>query len=739
VLYLAIGLWYRSPDVIVASALLFVFPALVWIDPHAAAPGLLFGTLFALVMLASGYAIWFEKGLVYYVAAFFAITTETLWSSKYMTAPQLYAGLAIYAVFGIWFLVVPALARRYQRALTPASGTMWTVIISLGMLLFLTFDRIAAGALIGLAILLAVLLLGAIAEARFTAKPALAVIAVVLAWIVLASWWEAVPLTTVLIPALFVVTVLGVLIVLASAWAGKATSSDAFSNQAALALAGHFFLIFVAASRDLAFPPWPFLAVLAVLDLAIGVAALYMRRGAMLIGSALMSQIVVLAWTAHTEIAPWPNVALASTLAVAAYAVLWYVIARKRVEDPVHFASAAFVALLFGHVVAMGAAATSKTPLFETAIATHATLAIVTLILAAVLELHWIALLSVVLTSIAAAVGKTTSPLHAFTYAAVLYAIYIANPLILGRRAKKQIEPYLAAVLASASFFFLARDAMTDAKLGYMIGVLPVAQAFVMMLLLVRLLRIEPPSERLLSRLALVAATSLAFITVAIPLQLDKQWITIGWALEGAALVWLFKRIPHRGLLAWGAALLVAAFARLTVNPAILTYHAASGRAILNWYLYTYLLCAITFFIAAWLAPREYSKSIAACYSAGAILLFFLLNIEIADFYSTGPTLTFNFLSSSLAQDLTYTIGWALFAIGMLIAGIVFRTRAARVAAIALLSITIFKCFLHDLSRLGGLYRIGSFLGLALALVMVSILLQKFVLAKRPAAEEGIP
>ena len=64
-----------------------------------------------------------------------------------------------------------------------------------------------------------------------------------------------------------------------------------------------------------------------------------------------------------------------------------------------------------------------------------------------------------------------------------------------------------------------------------------------------QLLRIEPAGERDLGRLALVAGAALAFVTVAIPLQLEQQWITIGWALEGAALAWLYRRIPHRGLL----------------------------------------------------------------------------------------------------------------------------------------------------------------------------------------------
>jgi uncharacterized membrane protein len=82
---------------------------------------------------------------------------------------------------------------------------------------------------------------------------------------------------------------------------------------------------------------------------------------------------------------------------------------------------------------------------------------------------------------------------------------------------------------------------------------------------------------------------------------------------------------------------------------------------------------------------------------------------------------------------MTYSIGWGIFAFGLLIAGIILKSKAARVSAIALLSVTIAKCFLHDLWRLGGLYRVASFVGLAICLTMVALLLQKFVL--RPQSE----
>ena len=58
-----------------------------------------------------------------------------------------------------------------------------------------------------------------------------------------------------------------------------------------------------------------------------------------------------------------------------------------------------------------------------------------------------------------------------------------------------------------------------------------------------------------------------------------------------------------------------------------------------------------------------------SCRRARRILLFLLLNIEIADYYSTGPEILFRF-GSSIQQDLTYTIAWLIFGIVMLVAGI---------------------------------------------------------------------
>jgi uncharacterized membrane protein len=231
----------------------------------------------------------------------------------------------------------------------------------------------------------------------------------------------------------------------------------------------------------------------------------------------------------------------------------------------------------------------------------------------------------------------------------------------------------------------------------------------------------------------------LAFITVAIPLQLEKQWITLGWALLAAALAWLYGRIPHRGLLLWTAGLAAAVFVRLSLNPAVLTYHPRAEIPVWNWYLYTYLVAAAALLGAARLLSRTEDRPLAGLprlstllSAAGGVLLFLLLNIEIADFFSKGPTLTFGFLSGQgpLAEGLTYTLGWGIFALALLVTGIVARSRGARIAAIGLLVITVLKGFLYDSRALGGLYRVGSFLGMAICLLLVAWLMQKYVLAR---------
>ena len=104
-----------------------------------------------------------------------------------------------------------------------------------------------------------------------------------------------------------------------------------------------------------------------------------------------------------------------------------------------------------------------------------------------------------------------------------------------------------------------------------------------------------------------------------------------------------------------------------------------------------------------------------------------LLNVEIADAYSTGQTIGFH-MGASLGEDMTYSLGWGVFGLLTLVLGMVVYSPRVRLSALAVLLLTIGKVFLHDLWHLGALYRVGSMVGLAMALLAVSFLTQRFIL-----------
>ena len=725
--------------------LLCAFPILAAVEPATAEPALLFGVLLLLLALAGGAAVATGQGLVHYVAAGFAIAAQAVWSSRHLTDARLLPALGIYAVFGAWFLLVPAASRRWGRVLAPPAGSAAVLLASLLLLLFLTGDAVAPHALWGLAILLGVLNVGLFVESLAAGRPWLALVGVVVSWVVLGAWWGRAPLGAVLVPALAVVAGVAMLALAMTVWArGRVGDAPApeLEHGVYLGLAGHVFLLFVAAQPVLAVPPWPLFGVLAVLGLAVTVTALYLRRGDLHAAGVVASVMVVLVWAATAAQAPWPTIAIAAGLLVASLAMGAEPLAIRTALDDRPFAVATVAAALGGQGVAIVAAGQPGAPGAGWLAAAHVALLVLLFWQAQSRAWHRLAVGAVVPAALAVVLwqGAHAASAHwreQLIFALPIYLVALAYPLVVGRAAGDAKAPWQAAVLGSAAFFFEARPALVGGGFGDVIGALPVAQALLLLGLLLHLLRLEPPGARASARLAIVAGAALAFVTVAIPLQLEKEWITVGWALEGLALAWLYGRIPHRGLLATSSALLGVVFVRLALNPQVLVYEPRGTLRIFNWYLYAYLVSAAAMLLAARLLARTedrlypgWPRASTWLPTCATVLLFLLLNLEIADYYSTGATITFNF-SGTLAQDLTYTLGWGLFAVALLAAGIAVRSHAARVAAIALLLVTVLKAFLHDLGRLGGLYRIGSFVGLAVCLTLVALALQKFVLASR--------
>ena len=326
------------------------------------------------------------------------------------------------------------------------------------------------------------------------------------------------------------------------------------------------------------------------------------------------------------------------------------------------------------------------------------------------------------------------------------FAVFAAFPFVV-RQFQQVKGPWFAAALAGPAQFFLVHQLVKAAWPNEVMGLLPAAFAIPALLGLVGALRQLPAlSPARLTVLALFGGSALFFVTLIFPIQFERQWLTIAWALEGAALCWLFHRVPHPGLRLTGVALLAVAFVRLALNPAVLSYHARSTLPILNWYLYTYGLVTISLFAGARLLapPRERVLTIKApalLGTLGTALAFLLVNIQIADFFADPGTaaLTFQF-SGNFTRDMSYSIAWALFALVLLISGLLKRIAPARYAALGLLGVTLLKLFLHDLARLAQLYRVGALLGVAVIAIVASFLYQRFTaMVARPNENKAPP
>jgi uncharacterized membrane protein len=77
-------------------------------------------------------------------------------------------------------------------------------------------------------------------------------------------------------------------------------------------------------------------------------------------------------------------------------------------------------------------------------------------------------------------------------------------------------------------------------------------------------------------------------------------------------------------------------------------------------------------------------------------------------------------------QQMFLSSGWLVYSIALMIVGLVQRMRSVRIIAIVLFGVAILKIFFYDLSFLDTLYRIVSFIGLGMILMVVSYLYQRY-------------
>ncbi len=233
-------------------------------------------------------------------------------------------------------------------------------------------------------------------------------------------------------------------------------------------------------------------------------------------------------------------------------------------------------------------------------------------------------------------------------------------------------------------------------------------------------------------------ALAAAFVATAIALRFDGPVIAIGWAIEGALVVWLGLR-QRLAWMRWGGWVLFV----VALADAIVVYGSGPSADMTP---FANMHAAAFFIIAGlllWLASRYRaardaferapSQTLATCSVVACVLVLATLTEEVNGLFGARAWAAqvnegaMAAGSVDFARLATISVLWAAYALGLVLIGILKRYRPIRYLAIAIFAATILKVFFVDLAELDTLYRILSVMGLGVLLLGASYLYQHFL------------
>lgn len=342
----------------------------------------------------------------------------------------------------------------------------------------------------------------------------------------------------------------------------------------------------------------------------------------------------------------------------------------------------------------------------------------------------------------AAAAGYTIAAsyqdIHPVSSTVIFLAIFLL-PLLLVRRFRSGLLAWSSSALAFPLFYlswWLFGTAHHPEAVRFWDSAVALTCAAPPMLAALYLQRL--PAETLLKRSATLSfyyGAGIGMVTLAIGLQWTGAPLTVAWSLEGLALLLLCGKFPLPKLAWTGFFLLAFLFVRNGLSQAFVQLD-PSGMPALRTMFATMVFCCMA---GAWWVQRKVAPRLPENHRPllrimvtilnvfGAILLFIWMNTEIScGFSAPGDHPLMIQFGSSVAQDLTISIAWSLFALGLIATGLDIRSSRVRMAGLALLGITLLKVVCYDISSLGQLYRVGALVGLAAIVLISSFLYQKF-------------
>ncbi len=326
-------------------------------------------------------------------------------------------------------------------------------------------------------------------------------------------------------------------------------------------------------------------------------------------------------------------------------------------------------------------------------------------------------------------------------FATVFFAIFAVAPLLARPAEKGRLSdsvPPLVAVVNAAGYFlqiYIMFEEIGTKDTAWF--ALALAALYIFLSRQSRSRAASPEAARTVDLLHL--ALAIGFITVAIPIRLEAHWVTMGWFVEAAVLLWVANRV-HSELL---NVFVIGALA-LGVGRLLVIDNFSITRPILNNRMATYAVAIAVLGAVAWYASRRNDEAGRAAVVVSVVALNLLaliaLSREVADYYShemmslvpTGqwnaqwnPRAWTDWRHVKIARDFTYSALWMAYGAMLMVVGFWRRSAFVRWQALVLIAFTIGKVFLYDVSELDRGYRIVSFIVLGVLLLAISFVYQR--------------
>lgn len=320
-------------------------------------------------------------------------------------------------------------------------------------------------------------------------------------------------------------------------------------------------------------------------------------------------------------------------------------------------------------------------------------------------------------------------------FASVFFAIFAVAPILMLRQERGAGTMPLSFAFVNAVTFFLQAYAMiSDISMTATAWFSLVLAAVYLGLNTMRPRAADKTAEANLKLMHL--ALAIALITVAIPIRLNAHWITIGWFVESAALLWVGNRVKSDLLNIFALAALALGVGRLLFFDNFTT-----TTLIFNMRMLVYVVAIVVLALVAYFAAEDAREEVR---NIGAIAIVALnalalvaLSYEIRDYYARqiasglpapafwAPEHWSQMRAIEIARGFTYSALFMAYGAMLMVIGFLRNSAFVRWQALVLIAATIIKVFVYDVSQLDRVYRILSFGVLGILLLAISFAYQR--------------